>query len=98
MPDLSDTVVQDPETGQFTFTCPGDPNDPCGAPGVHTFYSAGHATAESAKARGAQHIAQHVHKTEMPSVSEFLISQGLVPVGDPDLAQNDLSVYLPPED
>lgn len=92
MADIASTVTQDPETGLFTFTCPGDPADPCGVSGGANWYSAGWPSAEIAQARGKQHIAAHVHKTPMQDQGEFEIEHGVREAVTP--AASDLSVYL----
>lgn len=96
MADVADHVTQDPETGLYTFICPGDPMDPCGSPGQHTFFSAGWADKEHAVARGTQHIDSHVNKTVMQSVEDYKAAVGLAePVGLAPV--QDLSVYLNPD-
>lgn len=99
MAKIASTVTKDPETGLFTFTCPGDPADPCGVPGGVNYRSSDWPTAEIAAARGQQHIESHVHKTEMQPVADFRAEHGVVePEGGSSVEAVDLSVYLNPKE
>lgn len=91
MSDINDTVSQG-EDGLWAFLCPSPygcgtlPNDP-----NDRFVSSGWPTAEIAKARGLQHIAEHVDGTPMQELHDFRVAQGMADAA-PEVI--DLSTFL----
>jgi len=75
---LLDKSVSQEKDGTWTFQCPGVKGDGCGEPGGAGFRSTAWPTKKSARARGAQHFAEHKGEGQMQDMAEFLVDQGLV--------------------
>jgi hypothetical protein len=91
MSKVLDNAVSSGDGETWDFRCPGLAGSVCGDPATGVpFHSTGWPTKKAAKARGAQHFAEHKGEGVTQSLHEFRRDQGLVVNDDGSVSVEDI--------